>query len=137
MEKNPASLLTEDFLQALFPPERADQFFDALYGGAEEGAFDISLEVEGFDASRNELMLVFKLTERPGKCMACSLTFGLPPVFQRHPVINLKGLVEKIEETLAPDWKCVDYSLGSTQPRAPKVNVIPFNIKLSQNHAGG
>jgi len=137
MEKNPASLLSKDFLQDIFPPERADEFFDALYGGAEEGAFDISLETEGFDAANNELLMAFKLTERPGKCMACSLTYGLPPVFERHPVINLKGIVEKIEEALAPDWKCVGYSLGSTQPKAPKVNIIPLRIKLSSNNSEG
>ncbi len=137
MDKNPASLLTKSFLEELFPPERADQFFDALYGGAEEGAFDIGLEVEGFDPSTNELLMAFKLTERPGKCMACSLTYGLPPVFERHPIIDLAGIVKKIEEKLGPEWKCEEYSLGSTQTKAPKVNIIPLRIKLSKNNSGG
>ncbi len=137
MENNPASLLTKDFLKALFPPERADQFFEALYGGAEEGAFDISLEAEGFDASNSELLLYFKLTERPGKCMACSLTYGLPPVFERHPIINLSGIVDQIDSALGKEWKIKDYKLGPTQPKAPKINVIPFNIRLFRNSAGG
>ena len=70
--------ISNEFLDSLFPRERADAFFDAIYGGAEDGAFDIALRFSGFDERRYELHLEYRLTERSGKCMACSLTHGLP-----------------------------------------------------------
>lgn len=124
-------LLDDDFLKELFPPEKADDFFDALYGGAEEGAFDIELALEGVDHHAKEILLEFRLTERPGKCMACSLTYGLPPVFERHPIINIKGMVEKINARLPDGLKVSQWRLGPTRPKSPKVNVIPFVLKLS------
>lgn len=72
--ENIKSIFNDDFLQDLFPPTRADEFFDALYGGAEEGAFDITLGFNGIDPGSSVINLEFRLTERPGKCMACSLT---------------------------------------------------------------
>lgn len=124
--------LDEEFLNTLFPPGRDDEFFDALYGGAEEGAFDIRLQLEEVIEDTGELVLAFTLTERPGKCMACSLTHGLPPVFERHPVINLKGIVAAVEERLAPDFKVEGYRIGPTTPKAPKVNIIPLFIQVSR-----
>ncbi len=131
-EGNPTQLLTDEFLKELFPPEKADEFFDALYGGAEEGAFDIELSVEGFDEPEKQLILAFQLTERPGKCMACSLTYGLPPVFERHPIINLKGIIEGIQERLDSSWNIKKWQLGPTTPKAPKVNIIPIRITLEK-----
>ena len=34
-------MLEQSFLESIFPAERTDAFFDALFGGAEEGAYDI------------------------------------------------------------------------------------------------
>ncbi len=128
----PNGIFTQDFLRELFPPERADEFFEALYGGAETGAFDISLGFAGFNEKTGELNLEFTLTERPGMCMACSLTYGLPPVFERHPIINLRGIVGKIAERLGPEWQVEGYRLGSTQTISSKINSIPFVISLKK-----
>jgi len=128
----PESLITDSFLHDLFPPERADEFFEALYGGAETGAFDIKLRCAGFNKENNTLIIEFVLTERPGKCMACNLTYGLPQVFERHPIINLKGIIEAIEQKLSPEWKVLEWQIGSTQVIDSKVNTIPVFIKLQK-----
>jgi hypothetical protein len=92
MGKDPFdTLFTPDRLEGLFPADRADQFFEALFGDASEGAYDIELRYDGF--RDNQLQFAFHLTERPGKCLSCSLTYGLPHVFSRHPVIGVAGLV--------------------------------------------
>jgi hypothetical protein len=130
---NPADVITNGLLATLFPAERADQFFEALYGGAESGAFDVGLFLKGFSSSGNELLLEFRLTERPGKCMACSLTYGLPPVFERHPVIDIKGIMRTIGEKLSPYWQIDRWELGPTRPDAPRVNIIPLRVFLSKN----
>ncbi len=126
------SIFNDDFLKELFPPTRADEFFDALYGGAEEGAFDITLGFNGIDPGSSVINLEFRLTERPGKCMACSLTYGLPPVFERHPIIGIKGMIEKIEKALPDGFSVKDWKLGATTPVAPKLNVIPFLITIEK-----
>ena len=128
----PESRITDEFLLKLFPPERADEFFEALYGGAETGAFDIGLRCAGFNENNNTLIIEFVLTERPGKCMACHLTYGLPKVFIRHPIIDLKGIVEEIEKRLLPDWRVEGYEIGSTQMVDSKLNTIPVFIKLGK-----
>ncbi|MGC9022707.1 MAG: pancreas/duodenum homeobox protein 1, partial [Dissulfurimicrobium sp.] len=120
----------DGFHEELFPPGKADEFFEAIYGGTEEGAFDIALRFSLFDEHRLELILEYRLTERPGRCMACSLTRGLPAVFKRHPIIDIKGAVQKIAERLEPGWKVLEWDLGPTTPKAPKVNAIPLKIKL-------
>ncbi|MBW2709346.1 MAG: pancreas/duodenum homeobox protein 1, partial [Deltaproteobacteria bacterium] len=67
-------VFTQDDLEKLFPVGRSDAFFESLFGGAEEGAFDIGL---AFKAHRgNELHFEFQLRQRPGKCLACNLTYG-------------------------------------------------------------
>ena len=129
----PESAITDQFLETLFPAGRADEFFDALYGGAEVGAFDIGLRCAGFNKANNTLILEFVLTERPGHCMACNLTYGLPQVFERHPIINLKGIVEEIGKKLEPDWSVEEWIIGSTQVVDQKVNTIPVFIKLKKN----
>lgn len=123
-------IISDKFLDELFPKGRADEFFEAIYGGAEDGAFDISLVFGGLDEKRHELLLEYRLTERPGKCMACSLTRGLPSVFERHPLINIKGTVQKIAEKLSAGCEVLEWTLGPTLPTAPKINAIPLRIKL-------
>ena len=126
--KNFNELFAPDVLKQLFPEDRSDQFFDALYGDAEEGAYDISLEF--IEYRRNRLEFMLRLTQRPGKCITCSLTYGLPEVFTRHPIINIKGLVQDIEVLLDGKRRCVDWQLGSTQEISNDVHVIPFDIFL-------
>jgi len=121
-------LFASDVLKQLFPKDRSDQFFDALYGDAEEGAYDISLEFVGYRGNRLEFML--RLTQRPEKCITCSLTYGLPEVFTRHPIINIKGLVQNIEVLLDGRGRCVDWQLGSTREISNDVHVIPLDIVL-------
>jgi hypothetical protein len=125
-------LFTDEFLKELFPRGRDDQFFDALYGGAEEGAFDIALAFVSFEPEKGRLILEYRLTERPGKCMACSLTYGLPQVMERHPVIDVQGTVAKIGQRLVDGWAVSGWTLGRTTPYAPKVNVIPLIIQLNR-----
>ena len=117
-----------DVLKRLFPEDRSDQFFDALYGDAEEGAYDISLEF--IRAQGNRLEFLLRLTQRPGKCITCSLTYGLPEVFTRHPIINIKGLVQDIEARLDGRGRCADWKLGSTQEMSNEIHGIPLIIIL-------
>jgi hypothetical protein len=122
------ALFTPDVLEQLFPKERSDRFFDALYGDIEDGAYDISLEFIGSRENRLEFML--RLTQRPGKCITCSLTYGLPEVFTRHPIINIKGLVQNIGALLDGRGRVEDWQLGPTQEISNDVHTIPFDIFL-------
>ena len=121
-------LFAPDVLKRLFPEDRSDQFFDALYGDAGEGAYDISLEF--IRAQGNRLEFLLRLTQRPGKCITCSLTYGLPQVFTRHPIINIKGLIQDIEARLDGRGRCVDWKLGSTQEMSNEIHGIPLIIIL-------
>jgi hypothetical protein len=124
------SLFTPDVLKQLFPKNRSKQFFDALYGDVEEGAYDISLEYDGARENRLEFML--RLTQRPGKCITCSLTYGLPEVFSRHPIININGLVQNIGALLNGKVRCVGWKLGSTLEISKDVHAIPLDIFLER-----
>ena len=66
----------------------------------------------------------------PGKCISCSLTYGLPEVFSRHPIINIKGLVQNIDALLDGKIRCVDWRLGSTREISNSVHAIPLEIIL-------
>lgn len=112
-------------LDVIFPPERADAFFDALYGGAEEGAYDIRLICN--KVADNCAYLAFELKQRPGKCLRCSLTYGLPEVFKRHPLININGLAKQIGELLG--WQGpVNWELGQTEEISPEEHIIPLKV---------
>jgi len=123
-------IFTEDIINRLFSENIADQFFDALYGDVSEGAYNIKLVFK--QHSDNVLMFEFHLTERPGKCMACNLTYGLPQVFSRHPVIDVKGLVQKIDEQLDGMATCTEWKLGATREVSRELHVIPLNISLDK-----
>ena len=115
-------------LKNLFPSDRADRFFDALLGDPAGGAYDIRLK---FTAQSDErLAFEFHLEQRPGKCLACHLTYGLPQVFARHPVIDLKGLVRQIDRTLNGKVRCSDWKLGATREVSKTLHVIPLTIYL-------
>ena len=124
------TIFTPDTLQRLFPKERADEFFDALFGDADEGAYDISLAYRGTE--RNTLVMDLLLHERPGRCLACNLTQGLPQVFSRHPVINISGLVKEIDSLLGDAISCKEWKIGYTEQRSRSLHVIPIKITLER-----
>jgi hypothetical protein len=130
LKNNIQNLFTTEILNDLLPSDRADAFFEALYGDIDEGAYDISLSFSSYNAEKNILNFELQLAERPGKCLACNLTYGLPEVFSRHPLINNKGMVEKIESMLNGQIKCLDWQLGSTQTTEANLHTIPLTIYL-------
>ena len=119
-------IITQDFLDSLLPREKSDQFFEALYGDASEGAYDIRLECISLSSDR--IVLAFNLVQRPGKCLVCNLTYGLPTVFQRHPLIDIKGMVRKIE---ASGLKISSWRLGETEENSASLHLIPLYLNLS------
>lgn len=121
------NLFTPQALRELLPPQRTDEFFAALYGEASEGAYDIALAFRGRGGDR--LRFHLELRQRPGRCLACNLTFGLPPVFSRHPVINLQGLVADIGRRLGLEGGLA-WELGRTREVSKELHVIPLSISL-------
>jgi hypothetical protein len=125
-------IFTEKVLRTLFPPDRANAFFDALFGDASEGAYDIALTFAGYDKAKQTLDFVLNLHERPGRCLACNLTYGLPEVFSRHPVINIKGLVHDIEHLLGGTMVCESWKLAHTEQKGRSLHCIPLRIQLKR-----
>ena len=121
-------LFTPDLINRMFPDNRADRFFDALYGDPSEGAYDIKLVFK--QSTADTLLFEFHLTQRSQKCLRCNLTYGLPGVFSRHPVINVKGLVQQIDQHLNGQGKCVDWKLGTTREISDELHVIPLTINV-------
>ena len=130
-QKNLNALFTKDVLEDILPSQLSNDFFEALYGDADEGAYNISLSYKIYDSEQKTLSFELQLHERPEKCLACNLTYGLPDVFSRHPLINIKGMVEKIEALLGGDTKCTSWKLGRTQTPASNLHIIPLIIQLS------
>ena len=127
MNTNAAQFFTRETLDALFPPDRSNDFFDALYGDAAEGAYDIRLVFR--TAESHALHFAFELHQRPGKCLACNLTYGLPQVFARHPLINLKGLAEALAKLAGWGVEDLNFQLGRTEERSPELHLIPLRIQ--------
>lgn len=126
------ALFTDDVLVDLFPAERTNDFFEALFGDASEGAYDIKLRYYGYEKSTQILQFNLDLHERPGCCLVCSLTYGLPEVFGRHPIINVKGLVNDIEQRLEGAATCQDWKLGTTIQQENSRHSIPLMITLAE-----
>jgi hypothetical protein len=124
-------VFTNEVLQELFPAQRANEFFEALFGDADEGAYDISLSFQGHNEKSNTLHFNLDLHERPGCCLACNLTSGLPDVFSRHKVINIEGLVTDVEKKLDGKAKCEAWKLGRTQQPQKSLHSIPLQIDLA------
>jgi len=123
------TLFQQHILDAIFPADRADQFFEALFGDAAEGAYDISLVFRG--AGNNRIDFEFQLDQRPGRCLACNLTHGLPEVFRRHPVIDVAGVIRQIEKTIGNGKRCEQWSLGHTQEISRERHVLPLTVSLA------
>lgn len=129
-EKDFRTLFSDEILKKIFPDNRADQFFEALYGDIAEGAYTIGLRFHKVDFARKTLLFDLELKELPGKCLACNLTYGLPEVFSRHPIINIKGIVKEIEKLLEDKIRCGEWSLGRTHPVSNTFHTIPLMIRL-------
>jgi hypothetical protein len=123
-------IFTPAVLKELFPDYLADRFFDALYGDAAEGVYDIRLVFNGLREDRLEFEL--RLVQRAGKCLNCHLTYGLPKVFSRHPIINISGLVQNIGKLTDGFAKCTDWQLGNTREVSNDLHVIPLIIFLDK-----
>jgi hypothetical protein len=122
-------VFTQDILKKLFPEDRSDQFFDALYGDTAEGAYDISLEFK--EHSQDRLVFEFHLKQRPNKCLGCNLTYGLPRIFFHHPIININGLVQEIDQLMDQRARCTYWQLGMTQVVSSELHVIPLILFLA------
>lgn len=125
-----ADIFSEELLEELFPATRTNDFFEALFGDAEEGSYDISLAYAGDNGET--LNFELQLKQRPGCCLACNLTYGLPQVFSRHPIINIQGLAEKVGEAVGKK-DSVNWKLGMTQEKSRELHIIPLYINLSNN----
>jgi hypothetical protein len=125
------ALFTTQNLLEIFPKKRTNEFFEALFGDAEEGAYDIKLAYVGSDGKT--LSMELQLLERPGHCLACNLTQGLPTVFSRHPVINIAGVVQDIDKLLAGRARCGDWSVGYTRQISKGIHTIPLTITLKDD----
>ena len=124
-------LFSDEMLAEIFPASRTDAFFEALFGDAGEGSFDIALKFTKHDQDNSRLYFELHLTERPGKCLACNLTYGLPEVFSRHPIIDINGVVKEIEQLLDGTVKCGAWQLGHTRTVSSDLHVIPLAIELT------
>ncbi|MEW6187311.1 MAG: pancreas/duodenum homeobox protein 1 [Thermodesulfobacteriota bacterium] len=127
---NFGTIYPDEVLKEIFPPSRAGLFFEALYGDAKEGAYTIGLKFKGLEGEPKRLVFELELQELPGKCLACNLTYGLPRVFSRHPVINIKGVVEELQKRMSNGIKFGEWSLGRTREKSMHLHVIPLRIEL-------
>jgi hypothetical protein len=132
-EKEFSIIFSDQVLDEIFPEARSDQFFEALYGDIQEGAYSIGLRFKRFDASRSMLHFALELRERPEKCLVCNLTYGLPEVFSRHPIINIRGVVKELEKRLGNGFLFGDWSLGQTQPVFKDLHTIDLMIKIDES----
>ncbi|CCO25471.1 hypothetical protein [Maridesulfovibrio hydrothermalis] len=122
-----ADIFTQEKLKSLFPATRSNDFFEALFGDADEGSYDISLAYTG--ESQDTVKFELHLKQRPGCCLACNLTYGLPQVFSRHPIINIQGVAEKVGEAIGKTDN-VSWKLGMTQEKSKQLHIIPLFISL-------
>jgi hypothetical protein len=124
------TILSKESLAQIFPKERANEFFEALFGDANEGAYDIELAYR--ESNGETLTMELQLHQRPNQCLSCNLTQGLPQVFSRHPIINVDGVVKEIDKLLGETVKCVSWTLGYTEQTSNSVHVIPIKIQLDK-----
>jgi len=119
----------------IFPSNRADRFFAALLGDASEGAYDIVLAYAG--EAEDQIDFEFQLKQRPGKCLACNLTYGLPEVFMRHPVIDVAGVVRQIGSQMINGQRCGEWTLGRTREISRSMHVLPLTVTLTPGKLAG
>lgn len=124
-------IFSKDVLREIFPSEKADQFFELLYGDADEGAYDIELSYNGCHSGQLEFM--FNLIRRPGKCLACNLTYGLPNVFSRHPTLDIEGLVQNFRKIMDGTSEITHWQLGDTREISRDLHIIPLRVFVREN----
>ena len=112
-------MFDQEFLTDLFPPERTNEFFEALFGDAEDGAYDIKMSYQGKDGNA-----------RPNQCLRCNLTTGLPPVFERHPIIAAKTMAEKIAKEAG--FAKYTWKIGPTIQYSEAVHYVPFYVSEAE-----
>ena len=114
-------------MNEVFPPERTAEFFDALFGDPEEGAYDIRMSL--LNASERKLDFLFELHQRGNACLACNLTYGLPGVFMRHPVINIKGVTADLAQRAGWPAGAWEWKLGTTEEISKALHIIPLSLR--------
>ena len=60
---------------------------------------------------------------------SCNLTYGLPQVFQRHPVLNVAGVARAVAEKLGWPADKVRWWLGHTEEVSRSLHVIPLYLE--------
>ena len=125
---NYSTLFSQDKLDSLFPLDRSNQFFEALFGDSDEGSYDIRLAFKENQA--DTLLFELELHQRPGKCLACNLTYGLPKVFARHPIIDINGIVAQLDRLLDGQARCRQWQLGRVREVSNQLHVIPLMIDI-------
>lgn len=123
-----AALFSTDTCAELMPANTADQFFEALFGDAEEGSYDLELKYRNSDSAA--LYFDILLHERAGHCLTCNLTYGLPEVFSRHPVININSIAEKVNDIIGDLGETGEWRLGATTQQNQSLHSIPLVIEL-------
>ncbi|WP_045215117.1 hypothetical protein [Desulfonatronovibrio magnus] len=121
--------ITPQVLETIFPIERSNDFFEAFYGDSADSHFDIRLGLEKVEESR--IILAFHLIQRPGKCLACNMTYGLPQVLDRHPIININGLVSDLASQVGLDPSQVQWKLGNTHEKSSELHTVPLIITFN------
>jgi len=120
-------IFSRENLEQVFPPERTAQFFEALFGDPEEGAYDIRMSL--LTSSERKLDFLFELHQRGDACLACNLTYGLPGVFLRHPIINIKGVTAELAKRAGWADGTWEWNLGTTEEISKALHVIPLSLK--------
>lgn len=120
-------VFTPEYLDEVFPLEKSDQFFEAMYGDASEGSYDIKLRFEASTSS--ELQFLLHLEQRPEKCLACNLTYGLPQVFSRHPLLAMGRVADQLAKKI--DRTVASWTFSPTREISQTLHAVPFIITLS------
>ncbi len=116
--------IDQEYLDTLFPASRTNEFFELLFGDADEGAYDIKLTLA--EQSENKVVLNYELHGRPNKCLACNLTTGLPNVFMRHPTIATQKTADIIAEKM--QWGKNTFEIAATKQISTALHIIPLTI---------
>ncbi len=119
-------IFSQEVLNRIFPQKRTEDFFGALLGDSRDGAYDIVLSHTG--SSKSQLEFEFQLKARTGKCLKCSLTHGLPDVFLKHPIIDIKNIVKEVCSNI--NVKPKSWKLGTTTQIHEELHVVPITIEL-------
>ena len=70
-------------------------------------------------ARRNEMTVVY-----------LRMTYGLPAVFARHPMIDLNGLINAIGQILNTPDSSLRGHLGQTEARSSRLHLIPLTVSI-------